>query len=171
MHLHFEMFAKMVGVKARSVAFVIKRWNLRAFLAPFQTAESIFSQVLIELGFQISRALLKSLFWRACYSNKTLKENRGKKVKIHMMISFDLLPSIFWVPILFPWQFEETSAFPPSKFGLPSLIVPIPCQADVLYEQFNYICVNNQIMCLPGWQVSRKNDDVSVYTSCEYFQC
>ena len=39
------------------------------------------------------------------------------------------------------------------QFGLPSLIVPIPCQADVLYEQLNYICYKNQIMCLPGWKV------------------
>ena len=38
-------------------------------------------------------------------------------------------------------------------YGLHSLIVPLPCQADVLYEQLNYICVNNEIKCLPGWKV------------------
>ena len=40
-------------------------------------------------------------------------------------------------------------------YGLHSLIVPLPCQADVLYEQLNYICVNNEIKCLPGWKVGR----------------
>ena len=42
-----------------------------------------------------------------------------------------------------------------NHFGLHSLIVPLPCQADVLYEQLNYICVNNEIKCLPGWKVGR----------------
>ena len=41
-----------------------------------------------------------------------------------------------------------------NPFGLNSLIVPLPCQADILYEQLNYICVNNEIKCLPGWKVS-----------------
>ena len=40
-----------------------------------------------------------------------------------------------------------------NHYGLHSLIVPLPCQADVLYEQLNYICVNNEIKCLPGWKV------------------
>ncbi|TRY71816.1 hypothetical protein TCAL_12700 [Tigriopus californicus] len=46
---------------------------------------------------------------------------------------------------------RDVQCFVNTKFGLPSLVVPIPCQADVLYEQFNYICVKNQIVCLPGW--------------------
>ena len=40
-----------------------------------------------------------------------------------------------------------------NHYGLHSLIVPLPCQADVLYEQLNYICVNNEVKCLPGWRV------------------
>ena len=32
-----------------------------------------------------------------------------------------------------------------SGFGLQSLVVPTPCQADVLYEQLNYICVKDEI--------------------------
>lgn len=51
---------------------------------------------------------------------------------------------------------EQVPCFVNTKFGLPSLVVPIPCQADVLYEQFNYICVKNQIVCLPGWTVINK---------------
>ena len=43
--------------------------------------------------------------------------------------------------------------FGQNHYGLHSLIVPLPCQADVLYEQLNYICVNNEIKCLPGWKV------------------
>ena len=40
-----------------------------------------------------------------------------------------------------------------THFGRPSLVVPRPCQADVLYEQLNYICVNDEIRCLLGWKV------------------
>ncbi len=52
--------------------------------------------------------------------------------------------------------FSVALAFVASRrdFGLPSLIVPLPCQADVLYEQLNYICVNNEVTCLPGWTVN-----------------
>ena len=41
-----------------------------------------------------------------------------------------------------------------NKFGLPSLIVPVPCQANVLQEQVNYICAHGNIWCLPGWKVT-----------------
>ena len=40
-----------------------------------------------------------------------------------------------------------------NKYGLPSLIVPVPCQANVLQEQVNYICAHGNIWCLPGWKV------------------
>ena len=42
-----------------------------------------------------------------------------------------------------------------NQYGLHSLVVPLPCQADVLYEQLNYICVDNVIKCLPGWKVGQ----------------
>ena len=41
-----------------------------------------------------------------------------------------------------------------NKFGLPSLIIPVPCQANKLQEQVNYICAHGNIWCLPGWKVS-----------------
>ena len=40
-----------------------------------------------------------------------------------------------------------------NKFGLPSLIIPVPCQANKLQEQVNYICAHGNIWCLPGWKV------------------
>ena len=40
-----------------------------------------------------------------------------------------------------------------NKFGLPSLIIPVPCQANKLQEQVNYICAHENIWCLPGWKV------------------
>ena len=64
--------------------------------------------------------------------------------------------AMLWPHVFFFLSFELSSeAYGPARrhFGLPSLIVPLPCQADVLYEQLNYICVNNEIMCLPGWTV------------------
>ena len=41
-----------------------------------------------------------------------------------------------------------------NKFGLPSLVIPVPCQANKLAEQVNYICAHGNIWCLPGWKVS-----------------
>lgn len=38
-------------------------------------------------------------------------------------------------------------------FNLPSMVVPVPCQAYVLREQMNYICAHGKIWCLPGWKV------------------
>ena len=40
-----------------------------------------------------------------------------------------------------------------NQFGLQSLIIPIPCQANKLQEQVNYICAHGTIWCLPGWKV------------------
>ena len=53
-----------------------------------------------------------------------------------------------------------------NHYGLHSLIVPLPCQADVLYEQLNYICVNNEIKCLPGWRVRKAIITFKVATLC-----
>lgn len=36
--------------------------------------------------------------------------------------------------------------------NLPSLINPVPCRANILREQVNYICAHGQIWCLPGWK-------------------
>ena len=41
-----------------------------------------------------------------------------------------------------------------NKFGMPSLVIPVPCQANKLAEQVNYICAHGNIWCLPGWKVS-----------------
>ena len=40
------------------------------------------------------------------------------------------------------------------KFRMPSLHIPMPCQANKLQEQVNYICAHGNIWCLPGWKVS-----------------
>ena len=53
-----------------------------------------------------------------------------------------------------------------NHYGLHSLIVPLPCQADVLYEQLNYICVNNEIKCLPGWRVRDAIFKYKIYAHC-----
>ena len=69
-----------------------------------------------------------------------------------MLILLTFLFSSLSVPSIgqrYDRQFGSTFR---SRFGLPSLIVPIPCQAEVLYEQLTYICVGHRIMCLPGWQ-------------------
>ena len=43
-----------------------------------------------------------------------------------------------------------------NKYGVPSLIVPLPCQAKIYStgHAVNYICMSDgKIMCLPGWKV------------------
>ena len=39
-------------------------------------------------------------------------------------------------------------------YGIPSLVIPQPCQANALQEKVNYICAHGRIWCLPGWKVS-----------------
>ena len=41
-------------------------------------------------------------------------------------------------------------------YGIPSLVIPQPCQANALQERVNYICAHGRIWCLPGWKVSLK---------------
>ena len=44
-----------------------------------------------------------------------------------------------------------------NKYGVPSLIVPLPCQARIYSRghSVNYICMRDgKIMCLPGWKVT-----------------
>ncbi len=65
---------------------------------------------------------------------------------------FLLLLSALCLPLLESVD-SQIHGYGGSRFGLPSLLVPSRCQADVLYEQLNYICVNNEIQCLLGWKV------------------
>ena len=39
-------------------------------------------------------------------------------------------------------------------YGIPSLVIPQPCQANALQEKVNYICAHGRIWCLPGWKVN-----------------
>ena len=47
------------------------------------------------------------------------------------------------------------SGYNSKVYSLPSMVVPVPCQAYVLREQMNYICAHGKIWCLPGWKVSQ----------------
>ena len=53
------------------------------------------------------------------------------------------------------------SGYNSKVYSLPSMVVPVPCQAYVLREQMNYICAHGKIWCLPGWKVSAKKSDYS----------
>ena len=39
-------------------------------------------------------------------------------------------------------------------YGIPSLVIPQPCQANALQEKVNYICAHGRIWCVPGWKVN-----------------
>ncbi len=52
--------------------------------------------------------------------------------------------------------------------GVPSMksaMDPTPCRPNILREQVNYICSNEQIWCLPGWKVRKMKGAVHLSLS------